>query len=117
MGAAKWLQVGPRAGENGRMPHVRQAVLALLVALTLLLGGAGLAAAQSSSANVVWPRYDVDLTPRTDGSIAVVETQTIASPGTLQHGYRVVPLARTSGVTDVQVAEVVDGREQTYSRG
>ena len=66
---------------------------------------------------MTWQNYDVDLAIQPDASIVVTETQTIAFNGTYQQGYRLVPLDRTNGVTDVSVAEIVNGRAVQYSRG
>jgi hypothetical protein len=87
-------------------------IVVLLVLLT-----AGTALAQTGQPAVIWQRYDVDLVVQTDGSLAIAETQTISSTGTLQHGARVIPLDRTTGITNVTVAEVVGGREQAYTSG
>jgi len=84
----------------------------LLVVLT-----SGAALAQTGQASVVWQRFDVDLTVRTDGSLAVAESQTISIRGSVQQGSRVIPLDHTSGISDVSVAEAVNGREQAYVSG
>jgi hypothetical protein len=64
--------------------------------------------AQTTGPSVTWQNYDVDLAIQPDASIVVTETQTIAFSGTYQQGYRLVPLDRTTGVTDMTVAEIVN---------
>ena len=73
--------------------------------------------AQTTTRSVEWQRYDVDLAPHSDGSMVVTETQTIAFHGTYQQGFRVIPLDRTTGITDVSVGELVNGQPLAYSRG
>lgn len=52
-----------------------------------------------------------------NGSVQVSETQVIQFTGTYQQGYRLVPLDRTTGVTDVSVSEMIDGRSIPYGHG
>jgi uncharacterized membrane protein YgcG len=96
---------------------VRHAIAA--IGLVLLIAGVGAipTAAQTTGRSVTWQTYDVDLAIQPDASIAVTETQTIAFSGTFQQGYRLVPLDRTTGVTDVRVAELVNGQPVAYSQG
>lgn len=78
------------------------------------------AAAQGTERSATWNRFDVALDVRRDGSVAVTETQQIAFSGSpaFRRGSRVVATARTSGITDVSVAELQpDGREVPYTRG
>jgi len=76
--------------------------------LLLLIAGLGAVptTAQTTSRTVTWQTYDVDLAIQPDASIVVTETQTIAFNGTYQQGYRLVPLDRTTGLSDVSVTEV-----------
>jgi hypothetical protein len=74
---------------------------ALVVAMT-----AESVTAQSAGRSVTWQRFDSDLTLQTDGSLAVAEAQTIAFQGTYQQGFRVIPLDRTTGITDISVAQI-----------
>ena len=90
-------------------------VLAGALLLTQITVGA--VVAQTSAPVVVWQRYDVDISVQSDGSLEIAQIQTISFRGTLQHGFRVVPLERTTGITSVTVAERVDGREQLYATG
>jgi hypothetical protein len=96
--------------------RIIQSAGAMGSALLLVLLSTGAALGQSQPA-VVWQRYDVDLTVQTDGSLAVAETQAISFTGTVQHGQRVIPLDRTTGITAVAVAEQTAGREQIYTSG
>jgi hypothetical protein len=88
-------------------------MMALLVALVLPAAGI----AQQGSRSVNWQRFDVDLDIQPNGSLNVTETQAILFNGTFQSGYRIVPLDRTTGVTDVTVAEIVGDRTIAYSPG
>jgi Predicted membrane protein (DUF2207) C-terminal domain/Predicted membrane protein (DUF2207) N-terminal domain len=90
---------------------------ALVLALLLVALTASSVFGQSSTPAISWQRYDVDLSVQTDGSLAVTETQTISFRSTLQHGFRVVPLDRTTGITNVTVAEQVGATEQAYGAG
>jgi Predicted membrane protein (DUF2207) len=83
----------------------------------VVLGGTRSAAAQGAGRSVAWQRFDVDLAIQLDGSVQVSETQAIQFTGTYQQGYRLVPLDRTTGVTDVSVSETIDGRSIPYGRG
>jgi hypothetical protein len=77
-----------------------------LLALVVFLAASGTALAQSSTRSTDWQRFDADIVVQPDGSLAVTETQTIDFQGTFQQGFRVIPLDRTTGITDVSVAEV-----------
>ena len=77
-----------------------------ILSILALIVTAGTATAQSSARSVSWQRFDADLTLQSDGSVAVVETQTIAFQGPYQQGLRVIPTDRTTGITDISVAEV-----------
>jgi hypothetical protein len=90
---------------------------ALVLALLVIAVTAPAVFGQASAPAISWQRYDVDVSVRTDGSLAVIETQTISFGGTLQHGFRVLPLDRTTAITDVTVAEQVGGSEQAYVPG
>jgi len=93
---------------RGRTSLLWLPVLAL--GLLVLLGiSAGTAAAQSAGSSVSWPRYDVDLSLQTDGSLVVTETQTVAFAGTFQHGSQTISLDRTSGISDDVSVGLVQG--------
>jgi hypothetical protein len=94
---------------------MRSLLPALIAALLALILVSPTASAQSSPRSVEWQNYNVDLALQNDGSVAVTESQTIDFHGTYQQGYRVIPLDRTTGVTNVSVAEVVNGQSHPYS--
>ncbi len=100
-----------------RYPRLVAMLLALLALVGLAVAATAPAAGQVEERSTTWSRYDVALEVRADGSIAVTETQEIRFQGTFQRGYRVIPTARTTGITDVSVSEIVDGREVAYARG
>ena len=66
---------------------------------------------------MAWQRFDVDLDIQRDGSVNVTETQVIQFSGTFRSGFRVVPLERTTGVTNISVTELVNSQPVTYTRG
>jgi hypothetical protein len=88
---------------------------ALLLVLLTLTASAPALAQGARSAN--WQRFDVDLDIQRDGSVNVTETQAIQFTGTFQQGFRVVPLDRTTGATNVSVSELVNGQPVAYTRG
>jgi hypothetical protein len=94
-----------------------RAIGAIFLLVLVVLGGTRSAAAQGAGRSVAWQRFDVDLAIQLDGSVQVSETQAIQFTGTYQQGYRLVPLDRTTGVTDVSVSETIDGRSIPYGRG
>src|SRR5690349_12065468 len=93
----------------------RVAAAALLLLLTFASTMPALA--QSGGRAVSWQRFDVDLDIQRNGSVNVTEAQVIQFNGTFQSGFRVVPLDRTTGVTNVSVAELVNGQPVAYTRG
>ena len=95
---------------------MRYWLLGLAIGLTCALAQ-GSALAQSGGDAVVWQRYDVALGLQPDGSLNITETQTIRFRGTFRHGYRVVPLDRTTGISQVSVSEVRNGQEVPYTAG
>jgi uncharacterized membrane protein YgcG len=94
-----------------------RAVVAVLLWVVALAALAGPGMAQTAERSVSWRRFDVDLEVRTDGSLGVTETQEIEFRGTYERGFRVVPTERTTGISDVSVAEVVEGTLLPYARG
>jgi hypothetical protein len=90
------------------------AAVALLLLLTL---GAMRALAQGGGRSVTWQRFDVDLDIQRDGSMNVTETHVIQFSAAFQSGFRVVPLDRTTGATDVSVTELVNSQPVAYTRG
>jgi hypothetical protein len=84
------------------MRKLRLFVLALIA--TLLLAPTFQARAQSKT--LVWDRYDVSFTIQPNGDLRVVEHQQITfTSGTFTHGYRVIPLDKTNGISDVSISE------------
>ncbi|MFN0072473.1 MAG: DUF2207 family protein [Chloroflexota bacterium] len=61
--------------------------------------------AQSDDRSVIWERFDVDLTLLTGGDFQIVETQRIYFSGTYRRGFREIPLARVTSISDVSVEE------------
>ncbi len=89
---------------------------AWVLALVLFILASGTAAAQSANRSVDWQRFDTDLAWQTDGSVAVTETQAIDFHGTYQQGFRVIPLDRTTGISDISVTQVdASGRSTPLS--
>jgi uncharacterized membrane protein YgcG len=99
------------------MTGFARAIGAVFLLLCLGLGAAVSVAAQGAGRSVAWQRFDVDLAVLQDGSVNVSETQAIQFSGTYQQGYRLVPLDHATGVTDVSVDEITDGRSIPYVRG
>src|SRR4051794_37009832 len=95
---------------NPGMALIRRCALAVVL-LTLL--AAPSAFAQSDNRSVTWERFDVDLTLLPGGALDVVETQRIFFNGTYRNGFREIPLARVTSITDISVEE--EGRP--YTRG
>jgi hypothetical protein len=84
------------------MRKLRLLVLALIA--TLFLAPNFQARAQSKT--LVWDRYDVSLTIQPNGDLRVVEHQQIRfTSGTFTHGYRVIPLDKTEGISNVSISE------------
>jgi hypothetical protein len=79
---------------------------AWVLAIVLFILASGTALAQSADRSVEWQRFDADLAWQTDGSVVATELQTIDFHGTYQQGFRVIPLDRTTGVTDISVNQV-----------
>ncbi len=92
------------------MALIRRCAIAVVL-LTLLVAPSALA--QSDNRSVTWERYDVDLTLLPGGALDVVETQRIYFSGTYRKGFREIPLARVTGISDISVEE--EGRP--YRRG
>ena len=86
---------------------------AWLLAILLLILASGTASAQTANRSVDWQRFDADLAWQTDGSLIVTETQTIDFQGTYQQGFRVIPLDRTTGITDISVTQVDSNGQST----
>jgi hypothetical protein len=98
------------------MGRLRRVFAAVSLQLLLMLVAAGPAAAQGSRP-VNWQRVDVDLDIQPTGSLIVSETQASQLNDTFQGGGRVVPLDRTTGASDVLVAELVGDRTMANGHG
>jgi len=87
--------------------------LATFVLPSLLPGGHDVAAQDRS---VEWNRFDVTLDLREDGTYHVAELQEIAfDGGPFRTGFANIPLARTEGIGNVTIAEIVDGSAEPLS--
>jgi uncharacterized membrane protein len=99
---------------TGSMPGKflsRYVLLALIIA-TVFLAAPISAAAKSAS----YAEFNVDLTVQDDGTYHVEETQIVDFvDGPFVQGHRSIPLARTEGVTNIAVYEVVNGNRVAYS--
>jgi uncharacterized membrane protein YgcG len=78
-------------------------VFGALILLLGLLGPAPRLHAQFSP--LVAERFDVELYVQPDGTLEVVERQTIWFLGTFRRGFRELPLRRTEGITILEVGE------------
>ena len=95
-----------------RAGTIRFALLTLLLA-TVFLAAPISAAAKSAS----YGEFNVDLTVQDDGTFHVEETQVVDFvDGPFVQGHRSIPLARTEGVTNISVYEVVDGKRVAYTK-
>ena len=75
----------------------------LILILILAFGGA----ARAQDKTLYWQRYDVDLTPQTNGDLHVAETQELVfTNGTFRYGQRAIPLNRLGEIKNVQVREL-----------
>jgi uncharacterized membrane protein len=93
----------------------RQLWLGLFLALIIALV-TGLGIAQAQDKTLYWQRYDVDLTVQPNSDILVEETQQIAfTGGTFTFGFAAIPLDRVEQITDLQLAELIDGSERPYT--
>lgn len=103
------------------MPTRSRAGVALLL-LALVWAGPWIPAAAGQPSDATgrtarWTRYDVDLDLKPDGLLSVAETQEIAfQGGPFRKGSRSIPLARTSGISDVRVSELRPGSREGQPR-
>ena len=100
---------------TGSMPGKflpRYLLLALIIA-TVFLAAPISAVAKSAS----YAEFNVDLTVQDDGTFHVEETQVVDFvDGPFVQGHRSIPLARTEGVTNIAVYEIVDGKRVAYTQ-
>ncbi len=91
---------------------LRHVLLALII-VTVFLAAPISAAAKSAS----YGEFNVDLTVQDDGTYHVEETQVVDFvDGPFVQGHRSIPLARTEGVTNIAVYEIVDGKRVPYTK-
>lgn len=97
-----------RCTAQGRFPFAASIAL-LLVAISLL------SAPGVSAKSARYQRFDVDVVLQADGSYHVTETQVVGFvDGPFGQGYRSIPVARTNGITNLSVSEIVDGVAVAY---
>jgi hypothetical protein len=85
----------------------------LLLPVALWLAGPERAAAQSNELTI--PAYDTEISVNTDGSLDIAETLEFRFDfGSFKRGIREIPLDRVEGISDLRVAELVDGRAIDY---
>ncbi len=101
---------------NARM-RFASLLLSAVASIWVLLATVAPVGAQTGQ-TVTWRRYDVDLQVRSDGSVAVSEAYDMQFQGEpFTHGFRVIPSARTTGITGVTFAETTNGRQVGYAPG
>lgn len=84
----------------------------LLLAATLALV---VGAVQAQDKSLLWKRYDVNLTVGLNSDILVEEIQEIQFlSGVFRFGFAAIPLDRVEQITDVSVAEIINGQERRY---
>lgn len=94
---------------------LRGAALAVFAAIAFLVVMSSPAPALAKSAS--YTAFDVDLTVLNDGTFRVEETQTVRfEGGSFVQGHRDIPLARTGGITNVAVYEIIDGQRVAYQQ-
>jgi hypothetical protein len=90
-------------------------MVAVAVVLVVLVAGGGSAPDRAEAKSARYGALDADLVVRNDGSFHVTETQVVSfQGGPFTTGHRDIPTARTDGITDIGVAEIVDGQTIPY---
>jgi len=85
--------------------------VAALVLLALFVSGT----AWAQDKSLLWQRYDVNIQVLVNSDILVEEIQQIQfTSGTFRFGFAAIPLDRVERITDVSVAELIDGQERRY---
>lgn len=100
--------VRPPAPADVSIVHhlARPALLAVAALVALLAAGLPERGAAQSDRSVVWERYDVTLDLRQDGSLHVVERQTVRfRGGPFSSAFAEIPLARIEEIRNVAVSE------------
>ncbi|MCC6674012.1 MAG: DUF2207 domain-containing protein, partial [Thermomicrobiales bacterium] len=91
------------------------AVLAILVIwqMAVAIHAPAVLAARSAE----WARFDVGVKLLTDGKLSITETQVIDfQDGPFTAGSRNIPLGKIDGISNVRVAELVDGTKVPYEQ-
>ncbi len=94
---------------------VRSGLLGILTLLILTTTFLMTSAVEAKSAR--YTHFDADLVLLEDGSFRITETQVVTfEGGTFSKGHRDISTVRTDGITDVTVAESIDGKLVAYSQ-
>jgi hypothetical protein len=105
------MQSAPRT--PGKLFRVTALAVFAALALLVILSSPSPALAKSAS----YTAFDVDLTVLNDGTFHVEETQTVRfDDGPFVQGHRDIPLARTGGISNVAVYEIIDGQRVAYQQ-
>ena len=102
----------PHQGDRfGWLDLLRLLLLVGLATLVLPTIAPGSRTEAASSRSAEWTRFDVTVDLREDGSYHVQELQQVAfTGGPFRGGFRDILLAHVEGISNVQVAEVRDGK-------
>jgi uncharacterized membrane protein YgcG len=93
----------------------RQLWLSLLLALVVAVVGTS-QAARAQDKTLFWDRYDVNLNVQQNSDMLVEEIQKIEfTSGTFRFGFAAIPLDRVETITEVSMAEIIDGVERPYT--
>lgn len=105
-----------RQTEPGAISRVARVMLWLVLAVVLLgLVASPARAADEPASRFVWDEVSVTLRLQEDGTIRVREHDTVAfTGGPFRQGYREIPLSAIESLSEVTVAEVIDGVAQPY---
>lgn len=91
-------------------------VLAVLVAVLVAVVAVGHGAEPVGAKSARYSAFDVDMTVLDDGTFRVVETQTVRfEGGPFQNGHREVYTARTDGIANIRVSELIDGKPAPFT--
>lgn len=99
----------------------RRVVRGMIAVLSLLLVWQLVSTFQApvvlAERSVEWSRFDVAVKLLTDGKLAVTETQVIDfTDGPFTAGSRNIPLGKVDGISNVGIAEIVDGNKTIYQQ-
>ena len=97
----------------GKLLRATAVATLAMIALLAALAFSPVALAKSAT----YTAFDVDLTVLNDGTFHVEETQTVRfEDGPFVQGHRDIPLARTGGISNVAVYEIIDGQRVAYQQ-